>query len=130
MLLDTNIFIDYSRGYEPALASFARLLHSQNTSIITKLELIAGTRTKAEITVVEKFLQSQNISILLIDGDISNLAETLLKKYYHSHNLGIQDALIAATALTHNQELATRNTKHFSFIPHLKLLQPYLSLNQ
>lgn len=125
MLLDTNIFIDYSRGYKPAQEAFTQLLLGQSISIVTKFELIAGAKNKREVTIIEKFLQTQNTTILPITEEASVQTEELLKKFYHSHGLGIQDALIAATALTHNLELATRNTKHFIFIPHLKLFQPY-----
>jgi len=34
------------------------------------------------------------------------------------------DALIAATAITHDLALVTRNTKHFAAIPRLKLTGP------
>jgi predicted nucleic acid-binding protein len=47
-----------------------------------------------------------------------------MESYSLSHNLSLPDALIAATALVHNLELYTLNTKDFQFISNLKLYEP------
>ena len=51
------------------------------------------------------------------------MAVNMVKQYCLSHTLDIDDALIAATAIYHNIELFTLNTKDFKFIPNLKLYQ-------
>lgn len=56
-----------------------------------------------------------------IDNNISNLAVSLVEKYVLSHNLSIPDALIAATALTHNIKLFTLNIKDFKYIDNIRL---------
>lgn len=45
--------------------------------------------------------------------------------YSKSHSLMIPDALIAATALTEELELATDNDRHFKMIPDLLVNRPY-----
>ena len=70
-------------------------------------------------------LDNLEIDVIQINEDVSMMAEDILTKYYHSYGIGILDAFIAATALVYNQELATRNTKHFDFIPNLKLIKTY-----
>lgn len=125
MLLDSTAFIDFTREYEPAVIAFDKLLYGQSTSIATKLELIVGKKTKKDIKKVDSLLESLQIKILPLTEDISNKAENILVKFYHSHGIGILDSFIAATAITFNEELVTRNTKHFDFIPNLKIITPY-----
>jgi predicted nucleic acid-binding protein len=45
--------------------------------------------------------------------------------YSRSHGLTIPDALIAATAITQELELATDNDRHFKMIPELSVERPY-----
>lgn len=46
-------------------------------------------------------------------------------RYHLSHGLGVIDALIAATAIEMGEPLATFNTRHFSAVPGLAIIQPY-----
>jgi len=47
-----------------------------------------------------------------------------MESYALTHKLGLPDALIAATALVHDLELYTLNTRDFRFIAKIKLYQP------
>jgi hypothetical protein len=49
----------------------------------------------------------------------------LMLTYSKSHNLAVPDALIAATAIIQNLELATDNDRHFKMISDLKVNRPY-----
>ncbi|WP_223300921.1 PIN domain-containing protein [Oscillatoria nigro-viridis] len=51
----------------------------------------------------------------------------LMAQYSLSHKLTIPDAMIAATALTHNISLYTLNLKDFRFIQGLKIYESSLS---
>jgi len=44
-----------------------------------------------------------------------------MSRYSLSHKVSIPDMLIAATAISHDLELYTLNTKDFKFIPELNL---------
>lgn len=125
MLLDSTAFIDFTRNYEPAVTAFDKLLYGQSTSVATKLELVVGKKTKKDIKKVESLLDNLQIKTLPITEDVSKTAEDILIKYYHSHGIGILDSFIAATALVYDEELVTKNIKHFDFIPNLKVLIPY-----
>lgn len=60
---------------------------------------------------------------LLVDTDIL-IDVALLKTYRLSHGLLIADALIAATALTLDISIVSKNQKDYRFISGLRLL-PY-----
>jgi predicted nucleic acid-binding protein len=49
------------------------------------------------------------------------MAEDLILKYSKSHNLQIDDALIAATSISINMELITYNISDFRYIPNIQL---------
>ena len=125
MLLDSTVFIDFIRGYKPAVEVFEQLFHGQSTSVLTKLELIVGIKSKKDIKSIETLLRALRITVLPITEEVSNTAETILVKFYHSHRIGMLDSFIAATALVYDEELITSNKKHFDFIPDLKLLTLY-----
>lgn len=125
MLLDSTAFIDFTREYKPAIEAFNKVLHGQSTSVVTKLELIVGKKTKKDIKKIESILKNLQINVIPINDAVSKAAENILSDYYHSHGIGILDSFIAATALVYDEELVTSNKKHFDFIPNLKLLTPY-----
>ena len=51
------------------------------------------------------------------------MAEDFIISYSKSHNLQIDDALIAATAIKMNVELITYNISDFRYIPNIQLYQ-------
>ena len=117
-LIDTDVLIDVSKGNEQA-SLFLSSLENVNVSIINSMELIVGARNNAERNEIEKFLSQYNF--IYINGGICSLAYNLLKKFSLTHGLTIPDSLIAATAITDNLSLATKNEKHFRHIENLKL---------
>ena len=123
-LVDTDILIDASRGTTEAI-EFLKQQETQenlNISVITQMELLAGCRDKTEQREVEHFLK--RFDVIPINEAASHLAVELMVRYRLSHGLQIPDALIAATALVSGYSLATKNQKHFRFIPNLKVM-PY-----
>jgi len=91
-------------------------------SDVTRAELFYGALNKRELQMIRKDLSS--FSVLHIDPFISKMAVELVEIYCLSHKTDIEDALIAATAISHSIELYTLNIKDFRFIPELKLYQP------
>jgi len=121
-LLDTCILIDYLRGEQSVynlLVNNSKIKLSMST--VTMMELMIGALNKREVDYIQKAFKS--IDIIYIDKDISKMAEELIIKYSKSHNLQIDDALIAATSIKMNVELITYNISDFKFIPHVKLYQ-------
>jgi predicted nucleic acid-binding protein len=85
-------------------------------SIITKLELIQGTLNKQELRNIKIALKLWQTQRLPINNEISEEALRLSDIFFHSHSLGMTDALIAATAIHFDLPLVTGNLKHFSVL--------------
>ena len=122
ILCDTNILIEFYKN-NTAIIQEIRQIGSQNLtiSIITRAELYYGALNKNELNRIQKHLDLlQNIPI---DRLISEQFIQLMAQYSLSHKLTIPDAMIAATALTHNISLYTLNLKDFRFIQGLKIYQ-------
>jgi predicted nucleic acid-binding protein len=88
-------------------------------SIITMMELILGARNKKEIENMQKAFRK--IEIININEEISTMAYEFIFKYNKSHNLFINDAIIAATAIINKTTLVTLNISDFKFIPGISL---------
>ena len=126
MFVDTNIIIDSLRGEKNSKHFLEKHTGSIKISVIVKLELLEGLKTKSKIAVLnKKVFDALQISTVYIDEDVSVKAEGVFTDFRHSKGISINDAFIAATALVHDEELVTRNKKHFGFIPNLKILKPY-----
>ncbi|MDR3335837.1 MAG: type II toxin-antitoxin system VapC family toxin [Treponema sp.] len=119
-LLDTCILIDYLRGNQGVYD----ILVNDNTiklsmSTITLMELVIGALNNREVNYIIKAFKK--IAIIYINEEISKLAQDLIIRYSKSHNLHINDALIAATALRNDMELITHNVSDFQYIPNVVL---------
>ncbi len=81
---------------------------------MTCAELLYGARNKKELVAIRNDIDS--LIVLPIDTQISKLSVALVEKYSLSHKLSLPDALIASTAMEHNIQLYTLNTKDFKFL--------------
>ena len=86
---------------------------------ITKAELFYGARDKQELAKIERHVALCHCYGL--NEVVSALFIELMRRYSLSHKVSIPDMLIAATAISHDLELYTLNTKDFIFIPELNL---------
>lgn len=120
ILLDTCILIDYLRN-KPEVVSYIEQKGKNNfiLSTVVTIELFKGVRNKTELRTLQKELQY--FSLLEIDNNVSSVANKLAENYALSHQMGLGDTLIAATALIYSLELKTYNMKDFQFIPSLKV---------
>ena len=114
LLLDTNVIIDHLRGQVDAMA-FIRGLHAPPlTSVVVVAELYAGVRDGTERTRLEEFLSGLEIvprsRAAAIEGGLYRRA------FAKNHNVGLDDALIAATAEIECATLVTLNRKHFPML--------------
>jgi predicted nucleic acid-binding protein len=120
ILCDTNILIEFYKNNPQITQELRQLgLNQLTISVVTQAELYFGAFNKTELNKIKKHLSA--IHILPIDVSTSNEFLNLVESYSLSHKLSIPDALIAATALVHQLELYTLNTRDFQFIPGLKL---------
>lgn len=122
IIVDTDILIDAARCIGDAVNCLQKIEDTSSLAIsaVTRMELIIGCRNKKELKSLEHFLQ--RFEIISLNEHISDTATDLLKTYRLSHGLLIADALIAATAITVNTNLISKNQKDYRFIETLALL--------
>ena len=120
ILCDTNILIEFYKA-NPTVIQALQRMGSANIaiSVITKAELFYGARDKQELAKIERHLLLCHCYGL--NDSISALFIELMSRYSLSHKVSIPDMLIASTAISHELELYTLNTKDFKFIPELNL---------
>lgn len=119
-LIDTNIFIAILKG-DAKLKSFTdNLACALDTTVYA--ELIQGSKNKAEVQKIEKYLT--RFDLIHFDRNISERTLELIRTYSKSHNLMFGDAIIAAVCLENNLTLLTYNVKDFRFIKGLKIRTP------
>lgn len=120
MIFDTNVLIYADRGVESAKELIMNT-RQRSISAVTYMEYVPFCRNKQELAIFEKMLKALQFSIHEIDHVISYQARQLVRQFALSHAMEMGDALIAATALAHNELLCTGNIKHFSQINGLLL---------
>ncbi len=123
ILIDTDILIDVGRKAKDAVDRLDK--EEQNAALgisaIVQMELIVGCRNKEELNKLKRFLK--RFQIVGLNESIGHKSIELLNQYRLSHGLLIADSLIAATALTMEVPLLSRNQRDYRFIEGLKLLQ-------
>ena len=121
ILLDTDFAFELLHKNEDA-ENFIELNNYSIIAIssITFYEMIKSCINKTQLINLRKQLP-QFFYPIPVEVEISNLTGNLLSTYHLSHDLKINDAFIAATAIYYDIEFATCNTKHFQFIPTLLL---------
>lgn len=123
-LIDTDVLIDYLRGNPDARSLFALLPDACALSTVTVAELHAGVREGVErqalVTLLDTFELIDLSAAIAIQGGI------LRRDWGKSHGSGLNDALIAATALASGRVLLTLNAKHFPMMRSDQLVVPYL----
>jgi len=121
ILLDTNILIEIYRD-NVDIVTIVDNMQEIAVCDVVRAELFYGARNKYELQEISTDLEE--LTVLSLLPQISEMAVNLVKTYCLSHKLEFADALIAATAIFHNIELFTLNTKDFAYIPNLKLYEP------
>jgi predicted nucleic acid-binding protein len=121
ILLDTDVAIDHLRGHPNAIAFLSSLTAQPLTSVVVVAELYAGVRDGVERAKLVTFLGS--LTILPLTESIAIEGGLFRRQYGKSHNVGLPDALIAATAQHAGLQLATLNARHFPMLD--DVLVPY-----
>jgi predicted nucleic acid-binding protein len=122
-LIDSNVVIDYLSGKLPETGK--QLLNHlinivPNLSVITKIEVL-GFKTNTETTLLlSNFFKDSNV--ISLSDEITDKTIEIRKQY----KIKTPDAIIAATSISNNFTLVTRNTKDFNTIKRLMVVNPYL----
>lgn len=90
-------------------------------NLIVKLEFKVGAFNKRELEKINRILSQ--IKLVDIDQTILNLSDGLIEEYSLKQNMGIYDAIIAATSLVYDLPLWRYNKKDFRFINELELIK-------
>lgn len=121
IIIDSDILIDAGRNVPKAI-DFIEQEYTSGTlaiSVVSQMEVMVGCRNKSELDVLNRFLS--RFKIISLNPPIANKAVELLRRFRLSHGLLIPDALIAATAIVFNADLATRNKRDYVFIAGLNV---------
>jgi len=126
VIFDTCICIDHLRGFQPATDYLSRCQDMERwISTLTMMELYAAPQISDEQEEKMTRLFEGLNGIVAVDPEIAEKAGKFLGKYRKKRGLNPIDALIAATAINLDAVLATRNKKHFDFIPGIVIECPY-----
>ena len=120
MIVDTDVLVWYSRGYQNAI----NLLHSLDgfsISVVTYMEIIQGVRNKKELNAFKKALGILKVKVIQMDEQISIKAMLFIEQYALSHSMELADALIGACAVTRQIPLITGNERHYKHLPEIKI---------
>jgi len=122
-LLDTNIFIDISRNYSPALLWLKNQTLQFGVSSICRIELMLGARNKLEMQKIDRLLQP--FQLIYPDAADSQWAMEQFENFNLSHQIEVFDCYIAASAVRLQLPIFTRNVRHLSLLPNVKVQVPY-----
>ena len=114
ILVDTDVLVDFLRGYEAAVSLVAVNSERIVVSTIVVAELYAGVRggvDGVEQGVLERLLAL--FRVVPVSSGIARLGGLYRRDYGKSHGVGLADAIVAATATLENAELTTLNVKHY-----------------
>ena len=118
ILLDTDILVDFFRGFDKAVAFVNNYNNRIVLSSIVVAELYAGVKGDAEQNALQHFISL--FRVVPIDVAIGKAGGLYRRDYGKSHGIGLADAIFAATAESENAELKTLNTKHYPMLKNLK----------
>ena len=114
ILVDTDVLIDFLRGYEEAMSLVSVNSESIVVSTINVAELYAGVRggaDGAEQSALDGLLAL--FRVIPVSSGIARLGGLYKRDYGRSHGVGLADAIVAATATVEDAALMTINVKHY-----------------
>lgn len=120
-LLDSNVVIDFCNAKLPDNARILIQNNQPQISVITRIELFGSKKIPEKERL--KLGQFVEISTIYDTININIINRTIhLRQEYRTD---LPDAIIAATALTYNLILITRNISDFKNIKELRIIDPY-----
>ena len=120
IIVDTNILIDALQGRSAAVELLTGI--GRDATVLSSIvvgELYQGAVNRTELIQLKRLLSGYHT--IHVNEKIAKLANELLFDYTLSHGLKLPDALIAATTILTNYELATYNVKDFHYIQGVRL---------
>jgi tRNA(fMet)-specific endonuclease VapC len=126
-LLDTTTVSDYLRKNQAVVAHLHRISPiNLAISTITKFEIAYGLANKPNLIAKYRHQLSelyQKTNNLVVDAEVADLAGNIRSELKNAGTpIGIPDILIAATARIHGLTVVTSNTKDFTKIEKLPVI--------
>jgi tRNA(fMet)-specific endonuclease VapC len=123
ILLDTSVLVEHFRKKDKTSTSFYKLSEQDDDfaiSTITHYEILSGSND-----LQDTFWEGLFNTLTILPFDVSCSTESA--RIYKSLKpkgllIDLADLTIAATAIAHRLSLATLNTKHFSRVKGLRLV--------
>ncbi|MHA2170133.1 MAG: PIN domain-containing protein [Candidatus Kariarchaeaceae archaeon] len=131
-LADTSFLIDLVQN-EPGAVEIAKEIDNQHVlvfiSTITVQEYLRGVyylfaddQPQLERKLFEAESDLAHFNVIEVDYQIAKIAASIdAELTINGEQIGFADVVIAATAITFNLQLITKNTKHFERIRNLKI---------
>ena len=113
-LLDTDVLVDFLRGYSQGVAFVNAHVDRIILSAIVVAELYAGVGGDDERNTLDKFIYL--FRIVPVNAEIAKIGGLYKRQYGRSHGVGLADAIIAASAKVENAALKTLNLKHYPML--------------
>ena len=110
-LVDTDVWIDYLRGHPQAIKCVKQLPERVWISAVSVAELHVGVREGTEREALTQLLST--LKVVEVNAVIATRGGLLRRDYGRSCRVGLNDALIGATALEMQLQLLTLNVKHY-----------------
>jgi toxin FitB len=123
-LIDTNVISHLFANRLPDVgAAFVKNIINTDfiISVAVEIEVLTYHEIPDKMPLIEDFVSLA--TILPLDKAVTKKAIELRRKYDKKIKLG--DAIIAATALVHGLVLITNNTKDFTHIDDLVIIDPH-----
>lgn len=124
VMFDTDILVDYLRGFEPSRSTISKIKDGRLTgyiSTITETELFAGEDEKNE----EKNALLSELIDMFQKVDVTSAIARRAGKIKRDYGMGVPDSIIAASAMSLNCKLFTRNIKDYETLRGLSVEKPY-----
>lgn len=116
ILFDTNIFIDMLNGIHEATVELGSY-DNPAISVITYMELLSGAIPRPQDTPILEAVLAEFI-VLQVDPQVIEHAIAIRgRSLITPPKIKLPDAIIAATSLSHQVPLITRNSKDFTGVP-------------
>ncbi|MFW5722772.1 MAG: type II toxin-antitoxin system VapC family toxin [Desulfohalobiaceae bacterium] len=118
-LVDTDVLVDFLRGYWKATEFIEEFSSQIILSPIVVAELYAGVKGDNELSILDSFVSL--FRVVPLTSEIAKSGGIYKRDFGKSHGVGLADAIVAATAEAEKAELKTLNVKHY---PMFKSLVP------
>lgn len=120
MIFDTDVIVWALRGNKRATTAIDRA-ETLEISVVSYMELLHGARDKNDLRLTKAYLADLGFQIMPLSENIGHRASIYMEEYGLKSNLGVPDALIAATAVENDTVLCSGNAKDYRDIAEVEL---------